>query len=127
MTCPFCEPRVANEPMVDSDDYCLVIDQENEILQGSVLIVPRAHREGPFDLTPEEIAFTFRLLRKVKSRLDSSLQPDGYNVGWNYKATAGQEVEHAHLHVIPRFKDEPLAGKGIRWALKQDSNRRVGA
>jgi hypothetical protein len=33
-------------------------------------------------------------------------------------------VFHAHLHVIPRFADEPLAGRGIRYALKQPTNRR---
>lgn len=53
-------------------------------------------------------------------------QPDGYNVGWNSGAVAGQEVFHAHLHVIPRFADEPLAGRGIRYALKQPTNRRPG-
>ena len=36
----------------------------------------------------------------------------------------GQEVSHAHLHVVPRFKDEPLASKGIRYWLKQAANRR---
>ena len=34
----------------------------------------------------------------------------------------GQEVFHAHLHVIPRYADE--TGKGIRYWLKQDANRR---
>ncbi len=36
----------------------------------------------------------------------------------------GQTVFHAHLHVIPRFAAEPHAGKGIRYWLKQESNRR---
>ena len=49
--------------------------------------------------------------------------PDGYNVGWNCGATGGQEVFHAHLHVLPRFVQEPLAGKGIRAFLKSDANR----
>jgi diadenosine tetraphosphate (Ap4A) HIT family hydrolase len=31
---------------------------------------------------------------------------------------------HVHLHLISRFRDEPLAGKGIRHHLKQESNRR---
>jgi ligand-binding SRPBCC domain-containing protein len=35
-----------------------------------------------------------------------------------------QEVFHAHLHVIPRYVDEPLAGKGIRYWLKQPDNIR---
>jgi len=49
----------------------------------------------------------------VRATIDRELAPDGYNVGWNSGVAAGQEVFHAHMHVIPRFGDEPLAGKGI--------------
>ena len=43
--------------------------------------------------------------------------------GWNSGAVAGQQVFHAHLHVIPGFAQEPLAGLGIRAHLKADANR----
>jgi diadenosine tetraphosphate (Ap4A) HIT family hydrolase len=36
----------------------------------------------------------------------------------------GIEDYYAHLHVIPRYADEPLAGKGIRYWLKQPANKR---
>lgn len=36
----------------------------------------------------------------------------------------GQSIHHAHLHVVPRFRDEPLAGKGIRPWLKSEANLR---
>jgi len=124
LSCPFCEPQVSGQALVEKDEQCMFIDLQHEILAGSGIIVPRVHRETPFDLTEAEVASTFRLLRQVKVRLDSSLAPDGYNVGWNCGSCAGQEVSHAHLHVIPRFRDEPLAGKGIRYWLKQAANRR---
>jgi diadenosine tetraphosphate (Ap4A) HIT family hydrolase len=90
------------------------------------MIVPRAHRETVFDLTPEEWAESYELLQRARAMLDRQCQPDGYNVGWNSGAVGGQEVFHAHLHVIPRFADEPLAGRGIRYAIKQPENRRPG-
>jgi histidine triad (HIT) family protein len=55
--------------------------------------------------------------------MDAELSPDGYNVGWNCGRVGGQEVFHAHLHVIPRFRQEPLAGQGIRSHLKSEANR----
>ena len=124
MNCPFCPPRVGSEPIVAQNGRRIAIDLRHEILLGSQIIVPREHRTSPFELTEEEISATFELLRAVRDDIDASLSPDGYNVGWNYGASAGQEVEHVHLHVIPRFRDEPLAGKGIRYWLKQESNRR---
>jgi histidine triad (HIT) family protein len=45
-------------------------------------------------------------------------------LGWNAGNAAGQEVEYAHMHIIPRFNDEPYAGKGIRYWIKKDENIR---
>ena len=92
-------------------------------LTHSGIIIPVAHRETVFDLREEEILATFRLLARVKAWMDATVAPDGYNVGWNCGRVGGQEVFHAHMHVIPRFRQEPLAGQGIRSHLKSDANR----
>lgn len=123
--CPFCAPQVyANELVLLEEEFCLFIGSPQPILNGSGLIIPRAHRETVFDLTEDEWEATFSLLHRVKTRLDNAMQPDGYNIGWNCGSVGGQTVFHAHLHVIPRFADEPLAGRGIRWRLKQSDNAR---
>jgi diadenosine tetraphosphate (Ap4A) HIT family hydrolase len=124
MLCPFCEPQVERERIADRNELCLAIDLKHPILAGSCVIVPQTHRETTFDLTEAEVTATFQLLRAARERLDSELAPAGYNIGWNCGSVGGQEVSHAHLHVIPRFRDEPLAGKGIRYWLKQETNRR---
>ena len=124
MACPFCALDPAE--IVLEGERCLVIETRDPILVGSCMIVPRVHRETVFDLTPDEWAETLALLQRARALLDEQFRPDGYNVGWNSGAVGGQEVFHAHLHVIPRFQDEPLAGKGIRYALKQPTNRRPG-
>jgi diadenosine tetraphosphate (Ap4A) HIT family hydrolase len=124
MTCPLCV-LVPAEIVLESE-RCLFIKMRDTILVGSGTIVPRAHRETVFDLTPDEWSETFVMLQQVRAMLDRLYQPDGYNVGWNSGAAGGQEVFHAHLHVIPRFRDEPMAGQGIRYAIKQPSNRRPG-
>ena len=124
MSCPFCPPQVEDQPTPLENESSLFLDLKHPVLQGSGVIVPRAHRESVFDLTPEEIASTFSLLAEVKAFLDAEHKPQGYNVGWNCGAVAGQTVFHAHLHVIPRYAGEPHAGRGIRHWLKQESNRR---
>ena len=92
-------------------------------LKHSGVIVPVRHRRTVFDLTEEEILATFQLLYVVKRWMDETFDPAGYNVGWNCEAVGGQTLFHAHLHVIPRFAQEPLAGHGIRALLKSDANR----
>ena len=123
--CPFCANRIDPDAVVIANDLCLFLRSNETVLVGSGIIIPHAHRESVFDLSPAEVAATFELLAEVKALVDRECHPAGYNIGWNNGAVAGQEVFHVHMHVIPRFSDEPLAGKGIRYWLKQDENRRL--
>jgi diadenosine tetraphosphate (Ap4A) HIT family hydrolase len=124
MKCPFCSPALNRAQVILENTHCLFLQQPEPVLVGSGLIIPKQHRESVFDLTAEEWQETSTLLHRVKALLDQQYAPDGHNIGWNCGKVAGQEVFHVHLHIIPRYKDEPLAGKGIRHWLKQESNRR---
>jgi diadenosine tetraphosphate (Ap4A) HIT family hydrolase len=125
MSCPFCFPDAdVNDGIVMRNEHCYFLQRPQLILPGSGLIVPIAHRETVFDLTAVEWQATYELLQQVKMMLDLELAPQGYNVGWNCGTIGGQEVFHSHMHVIPRFEDEPHAGKGIRYWLKQPANKR---
>lgn len=121
--CPFCNLENASN-IVLSNEYCFFLQQEQPVLVGSGIIVPRKHRENVFELTEEEWKATFDLLREVKEHLEEKYSPQGYNVGWNVGSVGGQHIFHAHLHVIPRFEDEPYAGKGIRHWIKKPENKR---
>ena len=121
--CPFCYPQVEAEPIVGRNEHCIAIDVRHNILAGSRIIVPRQHRISPFDLTEEEIAATFELLRAAKEEIDALLSPDSYNLGWNCGSIAGQEVEHTHLHVIPRFRDEHRQARESDTGSSKRTNR----
>ena len=125
MECLYCALNASDQKVVFRHDlvWFLQDPRYQGALKHSGVIIPVAHRETVFDLTESEAAATFRLLRVVKEWMDAELSPDGYNVGWNCGRVGGQEVFHAHLHVIPRFRQEPLAGQGIRSHLKSDANR----
>jgi diadenosine tetraphosphate (Ap4A) HIT family hydrolase len=124
--CPFCAPLPPEQLVALENEHCLFLSQlpSETVLIGSGLIIPRQHRENVFDLTEAEWNATYSLLQQVKALLNKQYAPDGYNVGWNCGRIGGQEIFHAHLHVIPRFKDEPYAGRGIRSWIKQEANRR---
>ena len=125
-TCPFCHVQQYPDIEIVFRNE-LVFYCQNETYQGALkysgVIVPFAHRETVFDLSNKEIRETFAMLHTVKTWLHEVHQPDGYNVGWNCYEVGGQlSPLHAHMHVIPRFKEEPLAGKGIRFLLKSEKN-----
>jgi len=88
------------------------------VLPGSGAIVPIAHRTSVFELTPAEWADTQDLLLRARMALHDLLAPDSYTLGWNDNGL------HPHLHVIPRFDDEPMADQGVRSGIKDPANRR---
>lgn len=115
--------------LISENELCVFVRNrwgrtDSQILPGSGTIAPKAHRESPFELSAPEWEATRLLLLDVKAMIDEELRPEGYNIAWNVGRVGGQELAHAHLHVVPRFADEPHAGKGVRWWIKQEDNRR---
>ena len=128
--CLFCNPELEPaQQVVMSNDLCLFLqlDEAREKgvqLEGAGVIVPKRHRATAFDLTPEEWHATYVLLQDVKKYIDDKYNPQGYNLGWNCGEVGGQHIFHAHFHVLPKYEDEPLAGKGIRFMFKSIDNQR---
>ena len=117
------------QTVILSNEHCMFLQLEEAReagvqLEGAGIIVPKIHRETAFDLTKEEWHATYELLQEVKQYLDEHYRPSGYNLGWNCGEIAGQHIPHAHFHVLPRYEDEPLAGKGIRYMFKGEKNKR---
>ena len=120
--CLHCDPEQVVDAFLSSK-HCFAI-WAYEPPEGGVLICPRRHRETVFDLTPQEWTETFSLLNRAKEFIDARVAPDGYNVGWNVLPAGGQSIPHAHLWIVPRWSDEPYAGRGIRSWIKRPANRR---
>ena len=128
--CVFCDlTQFRAADVCIENDFCLYASTRDprdppDVLPGCGVIIPIAHRLSPFDFTAEEWAATRELLLKAKAAQDERLAPDGYALIWNCFSEPGQLPHHAHLHVIPRFDDEPLADRGGRSAIKVAENRR---
>jgi len=125
--CPFClENNVIKGSILLKNDHCYMVESIDPVLSAAGMIIPHRHVENPFDLNETEWQGIKKLLSEARTLFDTQYAPDGYNVGWNIGEVAGQNEAHVHLHIIARFKDEPLVGKGIRYAFKQESNKRTG-
>jgi diadenosine tetraphosphate (Ap4A) HIT family hydrolase len=91
----------------------------NSLSPGHVLVVPRRHVADFFDMTPEEQSAVVELLAMARRRIGEKHRPDGYNIGVNVGAAAGQSRMHVHVHLIPRYKgDVPNPKGGIRCVLE---------
>jgi superfamily II DNA or RNA helicase/diadenosine tetraphosphate (Ap4A) HIT family hydrolase len=100
-----------------------VIADRFPVSPGHVLVVPRRLIATWWDATDQERADILALVDEVKLQLDAELQPDGYNVGFNAGAAAGQTLGHLHIHVIPRYQgDMPDPRGGVRHVIPSKGN-----
>jgi diadenosine tetraphosphate (Ap4A) HIT family hydrolase len=103
-------------------DLAVAFPDAFPVSPGHTLIVPRRHEPDYFALTEAEQAAMWHLVTEVRRVLDARHAPNGYNLGINAGAAAGQTVGHAHLHVIPRYAgdvEDPRGG--VRWIVPRQA------
>lgn len=72
-----------------------------------VMVVPRRHVSDLSDLSAEEHAALFELVRDACGVLRQAVNAEGLNVGINLGAAAGAGIaEHLHVHVVPRWRGD---------------------
>ena len=106
--CLFCSPRgviLRNELAYSTRD-------SYPVSPGHTLIMPFRHCASFFDLTPDETSACMELVAQERLALDDEFSPDGYNVGVNVSAAAGQSIFHVHIHLIPRYTGDSLRPQG---------------
>jgi diadenosine tetraphosphate (Ap4A) HIT family hydrolase len=114
--CPFCRLE-ANRVRLESQ-FAVAISDAFPVAQGHTLVIPKRHVASLFELRDDEQAAVWKLVAQVRTRLLAELHPDGFTVGVNDGAAAGQTVMHAHVHVIPRRRgDAPDPRGGVRWVI----------
>ncbi len=110
---------------IASNDLAFAVADGFPIARGHTLVITKREVATWFDASPEEQAAVMLLVSMVKSHLERTLSPspDGWNVGLNAGAAAGQTVPHLHMHVIPRWHgDVPDPRGGVRHVIPNKGN-----
>ena len=124
--CPFCiQNNLLKVNILYEDPLWYITDMQQGSINNATMAITKRHIKTPFEINEDEWASLRMLLNKMKKMVDAKEVPSGYNIGWNVHKTGGQNVAHAHLHLLARYDDEPLAGKGIKYAFKQSNNQRT--
>lgn len=119
--CVFC--CVSKRQVRISTDNGYVIFDHYPVSPGHTLIIPRRHIASFFELEPAEREGLMVLLDQARQQLQAELKPDGFNIGINDGAAAGQTVPHLHIHLIPRFagdREDPRGG--VRWIIPEKAD-----
>jgi diadenosine tetraphosphate (Ap4A) HIT family hydrolase len=99
--CIFCK----NLPKILENNLAYALYDIKPLSPGHMLFIPKRHFVQIFEAQADEINALFDLVNKAKSLLDKERAPAAYNLAVNCGPEAGQIVMHAHLHLIPRYKN----------------------
>jgi histidine triad (HIT) family protein len=112
--CIFCKIVAGELPSerVDEDDHTVAFMDLNPGTRGHALVVPRAHSRNLYDIEENDLRNTAVAARRLARRMREKLRCEGVNLLNSSEPAAWQTVFHFHIHVIPRFPDDPL---GLPW------------
>lgn len=114
--CPFCTlptGRIRGE-----NEHAVWIRDGYPVSPGHSLVIPRRHVGSFFEVSAQERAALLALLDEAKVAAEVEFSPDGFNIGINDGAAAGQTVPHLHIHLIPRFAGDLQDPRGgVRWVI----------
>jgi histidine triad (HIT) family protein len=106
MTCYVCDKHRSGDGVIVGDDLIVVghvlpdapgVD-DGEVYLGHLVVEPRRHVPGLADLTEDEAA----ALGRWAARAAEALQAEHV-----YSSVVGHQIDHLHLHLIPRYPGTP--------------------
>lgn len=109
-SCVFCAiaTGVSREQVFYENEHVVAFLDIAPAARGHALVVPTEHAADILAITADGFAAVARAVHAVAALLDEELQPDGLTIMQSNRAAAWQDVDHLHVHVIPRFTDDAL-------------------
>jgi len=108
--CTFCKILSGELPatIVDEDERTIAFMDIAPATRGHALVIPRAHAPDLLSVGTEDLCAVAVATRRLAARARERLGADGINLLNSCGAAAWQTVFHFHVHVIPRYHDDPL-------------------
>ena len=108
--CLFCRIAAGDLPatLVHEDESTVAFMDINPATRGHLLVIARNHSRDLHDADPSDVAAVHQTAQQMARRLVDALGADGVNIIQSNGRAAWQTVFHLHVHVIPRYEDDPL-------------------
>ncbi len=123
MDCIFCKiikKEIPAKIIYEDDKFLSFLDIEPNT-EGHALVISKDHVENFSSLSAQAAAELIQAVHKIAPQLARILGADGYNLAINNGRAAGQLVDHAHWHIIPRYVGDNL----VHWPHSQAAKEKL--
>jgi len=124
--CIFCKIVAGEVParIVDEDERTIAFMDIAPATRGHALVIPRAHTADLLSVDPEDLSAVACSCQRLAARTRERLGADGVNLLNSCGRAAWQTVFHFHIHVIPRYEDDPLR---LPWVPSEGDQAEIAA
>ena len=111
VVCPFCSIASGKAPasIIYEDATVLAFMDLNPANVGHILVVPKEHWENIYEAPEDVLADLFSVVKKVSAAVKKTVGAEGISILQLNGRAAGQSVMHFHVHIIPRFRGDPIS------------------
>ena len=122
--CLFCGIVAGSIPSekVDENERTVAFMDINPATPGHALVVPRVHSADLMEIGEEDLTATILAAQRLSTRMKDALDADGIDLIHASGAAAWQTVFHFHIHVVPRYEDDPLK---LPWVPKPGDSEEI--
>lgn len=108
--CIFCKivARELPSQVIAQDERTVAFMDISPATRGHLLVIPRTHSRDLLEIDPADLAAVGHAAQRMARRVSEALGADGVNLINACGSQAWQTVFHFHMHVIPRYVDDPL-------------------
>ncbi len=128
--CIFCRIVAGELPasIIYEDQNALAFLDIQPITPGHMLVIPKHHAESFVDLPSEDAAHLMRVGQKLDAALHrSELSCEAVGMFLADGRAAGQDVNHVHLHVFPRYQGDEIEFSFSTSSRKQPGREQLNA
>ncbi len=106
--CLFCNIISGKIPaqVVYEDEHTFGVLDIHPRALGHTMVISKRHAETVLDVPDEDLGVVFQAVKNVTALLKKRLKPDGFTIGINHGKASGQAIDHLHIHIIPRWRDD---------------------
>jgi histidine triad (HIT) family protein len=110
--CIFCKIIRGESPSsrVFENDKILAFLDINPVSKGHTLVIPKTHYAGFSEIPADFLIEMGQVLQRLGQAAKTHLGSDGFNVLLNNGRAAGQLIDHAHFHLVPRSTGDGVMG-----------------
>ena len=106
--CIFCQivkKKIPSKVIFENEKNLAFLDIY-PIFKGHTIVIPKMHYQNLEEIPEIELSETYKVVKELATLIHKKLKIDGYNILQNNFEAAGQVIEHFHVHIIPRSRND---------------------